>query len=305
MLDFDQNQAGIPAPRKSLASRWRSFQGLLTAMVLMPLVVYVGLLIAGLTQGFRSLVAEKLSDATGLPIALERTFLSPTLTIHIRGITTRPPKAELTAERDDAQRAPSPKVRASLSARRATLRPGWFFRSVRELEVEEGRLCFVQNTAGAWQPKAMATSLKWMDPDAGFKLPGTSAPTPEVAAPPRAPGGNTGGNAAGAGITLRFAQCEIVWLAADGTETASLKGMDARIVPLKPQTGQDLTYVFLQAQALDQAHGVSLRGLRVELLLCEDRRIPISIQTGRAPDVDLPATDSPAPGPTSDVLPVQ
>lgn len=75
------------ARKKTVAKArgWGMKRNILTGVVIV-IVLYVGIHIISRTDGFRDMVADKISNGTRLPVALERCGATPLLGLHFRGL---------------------------------------------------------------------------------------------------------------------------------------------------------------------------------------------------------------------------
>lgn len=75
------------AKKKAVAKthRWGLKRNLVTGVII-ALVLYVGIHVISRTEGARGLVADKISNGTRLPVALERCSATPLLGMHLQGL---------------------------------------------------------------------------------------------------------------------------------------------------------------------------------------------------------------------------
>lgn len=73
------------APRRSFVARLHYS---LSILLVLAAIAYVGLIIAGRTAGFRSMVEDRLKSRLGMPVLLASARISPTLNLVLSGIRT-------------------------------------------------------------------------------------------------------------------------------------------------------------------------------------------------------------------------
>ncbi|MCK5676781.1 MAG: hypothetical protein KAH99_07180 [Verrucomicrobia bacterium] len=72
--------------KKKMAAKKRDLKRNIWAGILIGLVLYVGIHVISRTEGARAAVADKISNGTRLPVALEKCAATPLLGLHFQGL---------------------------------------------------------------------------------------------------------------------------------------------------------------------------------------------------------------------------
>ena len=144
-----------PARRGCLAS-------FCVTAVIVGLILYIVLLVASRTEGFKYAVSERLNEARVTELAIGRMWLSPGLTLVLEQITS-----------DNQWTMDGPALQIDEMQLRWNWM-GWVLPQrprVREVRLQGARWRFVQDDEGAWQPAEFAGDALYWAARAGMEMP--------------------------------------------------------------------------------------------------------------------------------------
>lgn len=145
-----------PPPRRGCLASF------LVTSAIVWLILYVVLLVASRTEGFKYAVSERLNEPRETTLSVGRMWLSPGLTLVMEQITS-----------DNQWTMDGP----ALQIDEMQLRwywPGWVLpghQRIKEVRLKGARWRFVKDDAGAWQPAEFASDALYWAARAGMSIP--------------------------------------------------------------------------------------------------------------------------------------
>ncbi len=137
-------------PKRERRSMGRRFVSALGWSFCIGAILYGAVQALSRTAGFRSLLADKLSDRLGVPLFIGGSSLDWRLNVTLEQIQTKEPKEK---SRDNA-------TLPQVGADRVEIRWNWSHhreaRMIQSMTVEGARIRLVQNEEGAWAPNGLA-----------------------------------------------------------------------------------------------------------------------------------------------------
>jgi hypothetical protein len=242
-------------------------------------ILYGGVLLAGRTEGFRSLVAERLSAAAGMRMTVGGSKITPGLTLILREVRA----AEDVSARPEG--AVGSLGRPEVSVAEAVLGFDLWRRQVRSLDLAGVRMVLVRDAAGGWQPERLAGWAAWAEEGMGLS---SLAVLPATAEAPATSGGAGDAPASAAAAspileqalpTLRIRDADIQWCGPGGEVLASWAGVQAEVTPFET-TRQRMLHVGVSAREGHRASGWSFRGARAEWIESPGGRWPLTVRLG-------------------------
>ena len=254
-----QPEPGLPGPARP-ASRFSqaisSWFGRLAAVLAILLILYVGLLLAARTEGFRSLIAQRWQKQWGVPLQIVSSSLTPTLELRLRGITTvePPPDVKPTVSDESAAEEPQPR----LQAKEVRLKWSLLMFKFTRIQVKGARIDFAMNPAQGWVPEKWARWAGQADAITGWSwMPKkTSEPAPSHAWP----------RLGESEFTIE--DLDIFWHASADGPVASVEKIFMYATPLHPP-GRTLMHVRLGAKACRGEDGIMSGPFEAEWILYE------------------------------------
>ena len=250
----------------------------------MLFILYAALLAASRTDGFRSLVEDRLSSRVGYNIAINRLALS-------LGLDLRLEEVSLTEE---GRPEPFLKVDA------ADLTFEWanLFRQgqgvIRQITVNEPDLLIRERGDSGWQPAALGEPMERIVHAAGLKFrpdrleqstfkvvlkePGEMDKPEQVVQQEES--AQAGGSLDDMAAELQAVQVHINdgiirWLGKDGQIMASLQGLELHVTPLDVP-GRSMHHYKAVMNQLRVQHQVT-KNLRIEMMILEDNQIVLGL----------------------------
>lgn len=261
-----------PPRRSPWRTAWRAGKTLLVLAV----IAYVALVIAGQTDGFRDLVRHRLERQLGQAVKVEGASLSLRLDLTLRGVVS-----------EGTKRKNSPGLRIQ----RAFIGWDWsqVFRrgrpGVRVLDLERCEVVFGRAEDGSWQPARMAPLSaflsKWLELDLG------SAAAPAVAGVPAAESATTPRSAAlafqqaGTRVILRGGQITW-WVDESDVPFAAVEGVRLQATPVTVP-GRHMTHYALSVERAASATGARVSDLKLEVLDAGDQQVILGLTGEHVP----------------------
>ncbi len=254
-----QPEPGLPEPVRPVSGFPRaisSWIGRLAAVMAILLILYVGLLLAARTEGFRSLMAQRWQKQWGVPLQIVSSALTPALELRLRGITTPepPPDVKPTVSDESAAEAPQPKLQAK------EVRLIWSLLKFKftRIQVKGARIDFALDPDQGWLPESWARGAEQADAMTGWSwMPKKmSRPAPPHAWPRLGEGEFT------------IQDLDIFWHASADGPVASVEKIFMNVTPLHPP-GRTLTHVRLGARACRGEDGIMTGPFEAEWILYE------------------------------------
>lgn len=245
-----------------------------TATVLLAIAYVAGLMI-GRTDGFRSIVAERLGELLGQAVKVERVSLGLSYALTVEGIVT-----------EGTRRLNSPGIRIG----RLRAAPRWsdLWRRGRlglaQLEIEKAVLVFERDEEGRWAPEALAGYAELLAKQLNFSFP----PPETVSAAPAAPRDVSGEQSRNRRRSARpllaapdpampaprivVRRGEIAWWLDNSVPFASVEGLSASMTPLEAP-GRRMIHYRVDVKRAASRGGQALRDASLELLDIGDQRL--------------------------------
>lgn len=245
-----------------------------TTFVLM-MIAYMAGLVIGRTDGFRSIVAERLGELLGQPVKVERVSLGLSYALTVEGIVT-----------EGTRRLNSPGVRIG----RLRAAPRWsdVWRRGRvglaQLEIEKAALVFERDEEGRWAPEALAGYAELLAKQLHFSFPPPEAVFAAPAAARDASGEQSRNRRRSARPLLaapdpstpapRIAvrRGEIAWWVDNSAPFASVEGLAVSMTPLEAP-GRRMIHYRIDVKRAASRGGQALRDASLELLDIGDQRL--------------------------------
>lgn len=252
----------------------RLLRAIEVALILLA-IGYVGILLVSRTDGFRSLLADRLQGAIGLPVKIDRSHAALNLDIVLEGVNT---------EGDGAKSQPAVharRVEVDWSPLRSLSGLSW---AVNEVKIEEGDVTFATTLSGDWEPSQLAPLSRQIAVWLGVNLkqhvksgePGAALADPESSAQ-KSPGKPLMPRCR---LTLR--QIGMTWWASPDESLARLTGINVDATPIHTP-GRDLTHYLLKLGSATGPKGLKLENLTMELIDAGDQQVVLTLQSDRAP----------------------
>ena len=139
---------GQPSPR----GFFHSFSGVVSTLLILLVILYLGLLLISRTAGFADIVRGQLDKRIGLEFTVGHATLTPAFGLVLEDVKGVVPKNSL---------------RAGVEAKRIVIRWSWpklFFGGdpLHELRAESADLHFALDAAGRWQPAQFGQISEWL-----------------------------------------------------------------------------------------------------------------------------------------------
>lgn len=255
--------------RRGLGAR---IGGLVLTVAIVTLILYGAALAVSRTDGFRSMVAEKVSDWSGLPVDIESASLTPGLDLVLNGLRT--------AEGEDGAELKISRARVEWSLVSFLT---WGKSAVRAVDLQAGSIQFRPDHQGRWQPAWMHVPFVDMIEGSGHSLSNTSAAVTPTATGDSKPDGDTaaGLSTASAGafwedVALRIRDGHLTWQASDDRVAASVSGLNLTVTPLFAPLR---TLHHFQAWMDDLRVGQErMQGVSLEFISVEDRQMVVALE---------------------------
>ena len=261
-----------PASRRAnpLRGAWRTLRSVLIVLS----ILYVAGWVIGRTEGFRSLVAQRLEKLLGMPVKIESASLNLRYGLTLRHLVT-----------EGTRRENSPGIRAQrieIEWRWGDLlrrgRPG-----IKRLVLEKPVIVFEQQDSGGWSPDPLAPMSDFLARQMQFSF----APRNAAANVPVSEGAGTNAPSV---VTQRRSKNEltatlghldmavaiqrgqVVWWTGDAAPAASVEGVTFQATPVQ-LPDRALTHYVLKVERAASAQGAAIRDLVIELLDTGDQQV--------------------------------
>ena len=288
-------------------SRCSSILGALSRFVctLLALVLILGvsLFLFSRTEGFRSLVSDRIENTIGVQLEAEASRIAWSGEVIFEGVRS------ISGEDGREPGFTAGSVRF-LADPLAVFR-GDYVPALRSVRIDDWRLEFVMDEGGIWQPQGLAVFTGWVERWGSVALPHDEpAVTPDSA---RGPVGTTEAAVDPAprmGLRnlarVRIRDGDMVWWASSERPLAEIRGMSFDLTPLDLPTGPGGHY-HLWWDSFASADGAAVRKLDVELFQVGPSYLVINLEADEtSPPESLsestPKREEPAKPPASDDL---
>jgi hypothetical protein len=247
---------------------------LLSVALALAAILYVAVFFGARTEGFRSVLRDRLEEYVGVPVRIERSLVTPALDLVLVGVSS----ATGQAERTSAFHAREAVIKWSPSAlvwRRVA--------PVRAVELDGLSVSFASDGRGGWEPGGFTALGDRLAEWGGFDV------EPEEAEEPAAAAGGAGAAAEAGGreldaafwesarVTLRNGSME--WRGLEGERLAAIEGVDLEVSPVE-LPNRRMTHYYLRigkASAMDRGE---MRDFLVELIHAGSNRILLAFSGG-------------------------
>ncbi len=248
----------------------RSLRNALVTALILLLIAYITGLAIGRTDGFRSIVADRLSRTLGMPVKLDRVSLSPTFNMTLRELETEgaslPGRAGLRVQR------------IGIEWRwRDLLRRGRV--GIDRLNVEKPVVVFARGDDGAWIPEPLAPLADFLARHLQVAQPAEPPRAPSSANAPASDSAARKTTTAGARFDLKgldtavsVRRGEMSWWFDANIPQASIEGITLHATPLSVP-GRQMTHVLVNVKRASSLNGPAFRELTLELLEAGDQQI--------------------------------
>lgn len=269
------SEGAPPAPRR----RSNPVTGLVMSTLCVALIAYGAALAISRTAGFRSFAQRKVAEVLGFDVRFGKTALTPGLDFVIED-----------ASGGGTNAATAMRVgRARLAFSWRAVRGGGH---IRALTLEDAALSFRQTADGQWTPAVFSDAAALIERGSGLNL-NVFGDASEARRPAASPGGGevdaedrgSAGDIPGRRISLR--KTDLHWWSTNDSRLAVLKGLDLDVTPAD-LPGRHVLHVRLSADSFERERGETIRGLAAELLLCDDRKLVLTMQCGQPPATPVP-----------------
>lgn len=254
--------------KSRIRTLWRGFQ----TLVIVAFVLYAAGLVIGRTEGFRSLVAQRLEKILGMPVKIGGVSLDLKYGLKLRDVVT-----------EGTRRPSSPGLRAQ----RVEIEWRWsdlWHRGrigIARLELDRPVVVFEEQEEGGWAPAPLAPFAEFLLRQLQFSVPTrkraadkTPLPVPETTEerPAREKNGLTT-ELTGLDMAIVFKRGEVVWWTGDAAvPAASIEGASLNATPLH-LPDRELTHYLLKVDRAASANGPGMRDLVIELLDTSDQQV--------------------------------
>jgi hypothetical protein len=268
-----------PPPAKKSGSMIRSVRNAAITGAILLLIAYATGLAVGRTDGFRAIVAERLSRELGMPVRIDRVSVSPGYSLTLREVASddapRPGQAGLRAQRVEIQ------WRWSDLWRRGRV-------GIDRIDVAKPVVVFARAADGGWKPESLAPLAEQLARH--MQIATSSEPVSEPARADAAPdaGARSATNAAakfdwrGMETAISVQRGEISWWLDATVPQASVEGISLHATPIAVP-GRRMTHMLLRVQRASTLQGPAFRDLTVELLEAGDQQILLRFTADRQP----------------------
>lgn len=275
-----------PEPRKARKSRIRSIWSGFKLLLVLALLLYGALLVIGRTEGFRSLVAQRLEKVLGMPVKIGAASLNPKYGVTLRDV-----------ESEGMRRDGSPGIRAKqvqIEWRWGDVwrvgRPG-----IARIGIEQPVLVFEEQGSGDWMPASLAPVGEFLLRQVQFSIPmRTSAaaqppPTPKEKKAARAKASSATALVGGLDASIVVKRGEVSWWKA-GTRAplASIEGATLYATPLHLPEREVTHYLLKVDRAASSNSG--MQNLIAEVLDARDQQLILRFVCDRLAPQEMPAS---------------
>ncbi len=266
-------RASGEAPSRGEKRSWvRSVWVGIRTLLIVGVILYITGLFVGRTDGFASLVAQRVENVLGMPVRIGSTKLTAAYGLKIRDLVS-----------EGTRRESSPGIRAS----RVSIEWRWsdLWRrgrvGIAHLELEKPVVVFAEQEKGGWAPAPLADVGEFLLKQMQFSLPVRGQTRADAA--PAAEKAETQGKrnrekyelTAGLtklDMTVSIRRGDVVWWTGGGAPAASIEGVDLFVTPLH-LPGRELTHYLLKVDRAASTAGPGMRDLTIELLDMADQQV--------------------------------
>lgn len=261
---------------------FRAVRRTLTTLMVFAILIYIVGLVVGRTDGFRSIVAQRLEKIIGMPVKIDRVRLAPNYALTL---------TEVAAE--SGQRGGAPGVRARQVDIEWRWRDLWRHGrlGIARLQIDKPAVAFAESADGTWEPARLAPAGEFLLRQLNVTLPakkatGTSAPSPTPAEKPSVPPEKAAlvASVIGLDADVSFKRGEVVWWAqGNDAPMASIEGASLSVSPLH-LPGREMTHYLLNVDRAASANGPGMSGLVAEFLDLGDQQIVLRFLAEHTPN---------------------
>ena len=237
-------------------------------------ILYVAVLIAARTAGFRDLVAERLERRLGMPIRIKTSHVNWRFDTTLGGFATESSKKS----NEGSVRAKQVRLAWSVAGVLGGKGP-----ALRSVELDDAAIVFAAKPGEAWAPAALAPLgdflAKWLELDIDHPAAGgaggkkDSEEAEEVAAAPDVEPPNVDK------ISVRMTGGRISWRESD-KDVASVDGIELTSTPVE-LPNRRLIHRNLRVAHVANRAGPSMRNLHLEILETGDQRLVLVFNVER------------------------
>ena len=264
--DADNSKRQSSNPLRTLR---RAFVTLLTFL----LILFIVGLIIGRTDGFRSIVSQRLEKIVGMPVKIDRTALSLNYSLTLREVATL-----------GEQRMGAPGV----SARQVDIAWRWsdLWRrgrlGIARLEIEKPSVVFAEDADGAWAPARLVPAGEFLLRQLNVTLPATKteedfeqAVADKASRSPKKSALVASVLGLDAAVAVR--RGAVTWWAhGGGAPLASIEGGSLFVTPLRAPDRRMIHYL-LKVDRAASANGPGMSGVVAELLDIGDQQLVLRL----------------------------
>jgi hypothetical protein len=268
-----------PPPARKSGSIFRSARNAAITAAILLLIAYVTGLAVGRTDGFRAIVAERLSREVSMPVRIDRVSLSAGYNLTLREVASdnapRPGQAGLRAQRVDI------KWRWSDLWHKGRI-------GIERINVVHPIVAFARNADGKWEPEPLAPLAEQVARYMQIEPPNKpSSEQPRTDSAPDAGARSTTNAVAkfnwrGLETAISVQRGEISWWLDATVPQASAEGITVHATPITVP-GRRMTHLLLRVQRASTLQGPGFRDLTVELLEAGDQDILLRFTADRQP----------------------
>ncbi len=259
------------APERGRSAFRRAWSVIRTSAIIL-VIVYVTGFFVGRTDGFASIVAQRIEKELGMPVRIGGMKVTPAYGFKIRDLVS-----------EGTRRESSPGIRAaqiSIEWRWSDLwRRGRV--GIARVELDKPVVVFEEQEGGGWAPAPLADFGDFLLKQMQFSVPtrGGAEKSASAAGGDEAP--KEGRNRAKYGLTADLSKLKmavsvrrgnVTWWNGSAAPAASIEGVSLHATPLQ-LPGRELTHYLLTVERASSTGGPGMRDLTIELLDMADQQV--------------------------------
>ncbi|MBN1270169.1 MAG: hypothetical protein JXB04_11310 [Kiritimatiellae bacterium] len=241
-------------------------------------LLYVGAHLIVRTEGFRDIIADRLEQHVGMPVAVERCEMTWDMDLVVSGV-----KSPAEGNRDQVGLELG---KGRLSWSLAGLRRGWGG-LVKSVELENCRLALQMTDGGEWKPEAFAQFAGWLVKWGGFRelndrnhkgpgeRPRAEGKTEAARGPKRTAAKSDGHFWENVSVSVRDSR--IVWRGADGSQLAEAEDISLAATPVRTPARR-MNHYQAKVGSARTAGGRHIRDLGFEILTAKGHQIVLGFE---------------------------
>lgn len=282
MTELQAKRAADSATTSRRANPIRTLWRAARTLLILLLILYIVGLVASRTDGFRSIIAQRLEKIVGMPVKVDRASLAMNYALTLRGVATEG----------------EPRVGvAGVRARQVDVEWRWsnLWRhgrlGIARLKIDRPEIAFAEREDGTWSPSRLAQGGEFILRQLNVSLPGkkavsvsdaTEAEKLPVSSPDKSALAAVG---IGLDANVSFKRGEVVWWArGSDAPLASIEGASLSVTPVH-LPGREITHYLLTVDRAASAGGPGVSGLVAELLDMGDQQIVLRFLAEHTPNL--------------------